>query len=294
MATKTHPKENKAVHRNLHLSSPLMSGPDVKELQQDVKVGLAHYKIDWLPLALDGQLGKQTIHACDYLAWAIGLTGASSNGGLTITQDVQKKLRDPSKRTKAEHDREHERKTALQKRRKAQEDGPKAVVAYARSFVGTTENPAGSNSGPSHTEHGLEGGVTFWENYWHLGECFWCLCFASYTVQHIGGANISGTLVNAAEVERMAKAHTNGLIAVPVAEARPGDFALWCFDGSGTPDHGELIVKCDAHGPVEDIGGNTSSEGGSQSNGGGVFTKELGSSTRPWSSLTCVARPLYA
>ena len=121
------------------------------------------------------------------------------------------------------------------------------------------------------------------------GACYWCLCFASYCAKFIGGARISGNCCHAGEIERMARAHTNGWVAVPPDEAKPGDIALFNFEGSAEPDHGELVVGPFKNGLTDDIGGNTSSDSsGSQSNGGGVFAK-----ARPLSQLTCVARPLY-
>jgi hypothetical protein len=283
--------DGKAVHRQLHLTSPLAHGADVRALQGAIKKGLAHYKIDWLPLNVDGQLGKQTIHAAKFYAWVLGLSGRHRTRikGGTITMAAQRLLRSPSSRSRRDRLRAARRKGRLSKIRKAQSEGPKAAVAYARSFVGTTEDPPGSNTGPTITRNGKLGGVSFWEAYWGLGACFWCLCFACYCVKAIGGAAISGVCVNAAEIERMAKAHTNGWVAVPLSECRAGDIVLCCFDGSGVPDHGELAVGPIVGGLTDDVGGNTSSDDtGSQSNGGGVFAKD-----RAVEVVTCIARPLY-
>lgn len=276
-------------HRSLHLSTPLADGPDVRALQESLQAALADHKIDWLPLSVDGRLGTQTLHAARFFSWVIGL-GKRHRKLLkkgTISESTQRLLRNPEQRSNAERLRAKRRQGKLEKIRKRQSEGPAAAVAYARSFVGTTESPYGSNSGPSHTNSkGQRGGVTFWEAYWGLGPCYWCLCFASYCAKAIGGAKISGNCCYSVEIERMARAHEGGWVAVPQREARPGDIALFCFDGSGVSDHGELVAE---HGVREDIGGNTSSDdSGSQSNGGGVFSKR-----RDLSQLTCVARPLY-
>lgn len=280
------------VRRPLHLTSPIMEGADVAALQAKVKQGLEHYKVDWLPLAVDGKLGKQTLHAARFYAWIIGLGEGHRNPIRkgTIAEATQRLLRNPKERTRLDRIRENRRQGRLQKIRKTQSEGPKATCEYARSFVGTTENPADSNSGPTHlNSKGQPGGVTFWENYWGLGSCFWCLCFACYCVKAIGRGRIEGICVNAAEIERSARAHTNGWVTVPASEAREGDISLWCFDGSGVPDHGELVVG-PFMGHSNDVGGNTSDgAGGSQSNGGGVFQRP----DRDLALLTCVARPLY-
>lgn len=287
----------KAVHRPLHLTSPLADGPDVRSLQGAIKKGLARHKIDWLPVAADGKLGRQTIHAAKFYAWVLGLSGkhhATIKSG-TITEAAQRLLRNPTKRSRIDRLRESRRKGKLAKIRKAQSEGPKAAVAYARSFVGTTENPPSSNTGPTIIRDGHTGGVSFWERYWGLGACYWCLCFACYCVRAIGGARIDGleadsNPVNAEVIERMAKEHAHGWIVVSTAECREGDIVLCCFDGSGVPDHGELAVGPITGGVTNDVGGNTSSgSSGSQSNGGGVFATD-----RSLDLVTCIARPLYS
>ncbi len=294
--------KDKTVHRSLHVTTPLMQGPDVTELQERLQWLMEHDKIDWLPLHVDGQYGPQTHHAARFLTWVIGL-GKGHRDPIqkknTLTEATQRLLRDPSKRSALEKRRAAKRARRLSKIRKAQAMGPTAAVAYARSFIGTTESPAGSNSGPTHTNaKGQPGGVSFWEKSWGLGPCFWCLCFACYCAKEIGGAKISGNCTYSVAIEGYARNHENGWVQVPLDEARPGDITIWKFDGPSSPsDHGELCVEINRglKGiPKEDIGGNTSSEGGSQSNGGGVFPKEIGSSTRPLSSLSMVCRPLYS
>src|SRR6478609_797848 len=243
MPTKT--KSQKAVHRPLHLTSPLAKGPDIRALQEAIKKG-------------------------------------------NLTEATQRLLRSPEKRSTIERARAKRRQSRLAKIRKAQTEGPAAAVAYARSFIGTTESPAGSNTGPTHTNaKGQKGGVSFWESYWGLGPCYWCLCFASYCAKAIGGARISGNCTYSVAIEGYARNHENGWIQVPISEARPGDISIWKFDGPSAPsDHGELVVE---NGVSEDVGGNTSSDsGGSQSNGGGVFPKH-----RDLSQCSMVARPLY-
>ena len=103
-------------------------------------------------------------------------------------------------------------------------------------------------------------------------------------------AKVGGTLIQAAAIERMAKAHTDGWVAVPSSEAKAGDIALYRFkSGPGEPEHGELVVGPLEDGKFNDVGGNTSNDAdGSQTNGGGVFAK-----LRDPSLLTCIARPLY-
>jgi hypothetical protein len=283
-----------APHRPLGLTTPLTKGPDVTALQEGLRALLQAHKIDWLPLTVDGVAGPQTIHAARFLTWAIGL-GAGHRTPIQkhgrITEATQRLLRNPEKRSALDKQRAKARSRRLRKIRDAQHSGPAAAVAYAKSFIGTTESPYGSNRGPLvHNEKGEPGGVSFWQQHWGIDGSYWCLAFASYCAAVAGGAKISGNVCFSVAIEEYARAHTNGFVEVPAIERRPGDLTIWKFGGPSSPsDHGELYI-----GGGEDVGGNTSSEGGSQSNGGGVFQKTIGSSTRPESELSMVVRPLYS
>jgi hypothetical protein len=290
-AHKAAPKE---VHRNLHLVSPLMHGADVKALQSALKKEMAAHKIDWLPMAVDGKFGPQTVHAARFLSWVIGL-GAGHRKPIqerhTVTEATQRLLRDLSKRSRTDVLRAKKRSKRLAKIRKAQDEGAAAAVAYARSFIGTTENPAGSNTGPLvHNDKGQPGGVSFWQQHWGLDGAYWCLSFASYCAAAPGGAKIGGNVSYSVAIEGYARMHENGWIEIPDSEARAGDFRIWKFDGPSQPsDHGEIVDD-----PAEDVGGNTSSDTGSQSDGGGVFPKGVPGDARPLSSLSMTVRPLYS
>lgn len=289
------PIKDKTVHRSLHVTSPLMAGPDVRELQKDLEALFQHQKIDWLPLFVDGDYGPQTHHAARFLTWVLGL-GKGHRDPIkrnSLAEATQRLLRNPEKRSRLERLRAKRRQSRLAKIRKAQTAGPVAAVAGARACVGITESPAGSNSGPDRTivvmGKKVVVGVSAFERYWGLGPCFWCLCFACFWVRWAGG-KIDGNCTYSVAIEGYARNHENGWIQVSLADRLPGDITIWKFDGPSSPsDHGELYL-----GNGWDVGGNTSSEGGSQSNGGGVFAKEIGSGTRPLSALSMVCRPLYS
>jgi hypothetical protein len=279
------------VDRPLRLTTPLTDGDDVRALQSALFLAMRHHEIDWLPLHIEGEFGPQTLHAARFLSWVLGLGGRHrkqiKKGNLT--KATQRLLRNPEQRSRLERLREKRRQPRLKKIRKAQSEGPAAAVAYARSFIATTEAPAGSNTGPTvRNVKGQPGGVSFWEAYWGLGACYWCLCFASYCAKAIGGARIAGNCTYSVAIEGYARNHENGWVQVAISSARPGDIAIYKFDGPSSPsDHGELVVE---NGVAEDVGGNTSSDdSGSQSNGGGVFAKH-----RDLSQCSMVARPLYS
>lgn len=294
--TRTHTHTKTEVNRSLHVVTPLMSGADIAKLQAALKKGLEHYKIDWLPIHVDGQFGPQTLHAARFYTWVLGL-GKGHRTPIqkrhTLAEATQRLIRMPAHRNAIERTREKRRSGKLAKIRKAQHDGPAMAAAGARACIGITENPAGSNSGPDHTiivmGKKFTVGVSAFERYWGLGPCFWCLCFACYWVKQAGG-KIEGNCTYSVAIEGYARNHENGWIQVPVGDRRQGDITLWKFDGPNAPsDHGEFVDD-----PREDVGGNTSSDdGGSQSNGGGVFPKEVPGPARSEAQLSMVARPLY-
>jgi hypothetical protein len=265
------------VHRRLALTSPLADGPDVHALQEALAALLEHNKIDWLPLNVDGDFGPQTLHACRFLSWVVGL-GKGHRKRIKagyVPQDTQRLLRDLTKRSARERRRAKRRQPRLRKIRAAQSGGPDAAIAGARACIGITESPAGSNSGPSHKivvrGKAVTVGVSAFEAAWGLGPCYWCLCFASFWAKW-AGARISGNCTYSVAIEGYARNHENGWVQVSWGDRRPGDFTIWKFDGPSSPsDHGEMLVEMN-----EDVGGITSSEGGSQSYGGGVFAKQIG------------------
>lgn len=76
---------------------------------------------------------------------------------------------------------------------------------------------------------------------------------------------------------------------VPATEARPGDIALFDWDGDSDPDH-VGIVEANNGSYLTTIEGNTSrGDAGSQGNGGWVARRE-----RPLSVVDCVVRPAYS
>jgi hypothetical protein len=149
-----------------------------------------------------------------------------------------------------------------------------AALRRALTFVGTTENPPGSNKGPLIDQWNESAGVP--------AGSFWCCSFihamfkqaANYSLG--GGASVSALLYWA----RTAK--------FVVARPRRGDLA--CFDFSEGDrygpfgDHIGQVVRVLAlrwsggkfTGWIRTVEGNTSRQNdlfGSQSNGGGVFIR---------------------
>lgn len=109
-----------AMHRDLHLTTPLTEGPDVKALQQALNKSARRLpRITQFRLDEDGKLGDETLLATVKVAFIMGL----ARPGLdqiekkhVIVQPVQRLLRRPSRRSDAQKKRAEERRKRLRKR----------------------------------------------------------------------------------------------------------------------------------------------------------------------------------
>ena len=109
-----------AVHRDLHLTTPLTEGPDVEALQQALnKVARRLPRITQFELVEDGKLGEKTFEATVKVARIMGLVRPrliQIEKKHVIVQPVQKLLRRPSRRSDAQKRRGEERRRRLRKR----------------------------------------------------------------------------------------------------------------------------------------------------------------------------------
>jgi len=264
------------VHRDLQLGSPMLIGPDVKELQERLNHHCDHYKFPWRRTRADGEYGKRTQRCAKFVAWLIGLgddrIGAIDSPAGRVTEEVQRLLRDPKKRSPEDRQREDQRKGKREKLHKAHEEGAKAAVDWALKQVGKSESPPESNSGP---------GIDEWVGFFDLGPVPWCGCFAGYAVKKIGKAKSETWFPHAGNIRRDALAGLNNLHDVNPAEAQPGDIVTFF---SGGDDHIGLVRAKSKDGKVLTVEGNTSSAT-RDADGGIVEAKE-----RSFSEITCVAR----
>lgn len=138
------------------------------------------------------------------------------------------------------------------------------ALTWAQAQVGTVEQPANSNAGPK---------ITMWERSSGYGfPVPWCQCFAN-AVAVTGGApqlkdGFTPTVLNGSHADQ-------GFKRVALDDADPGDFVFFKWPGvSGFAcDHVGVLVSKTAS-TVTSIEGNTSSSNaGSQNNGGGVFIR---------------------
>lgn len=255
-----HPQRE--VQRPLAVTSPLMHGPDVAELQDSINKILSTLKLSG-HLIEDGEFGEHTKRLANKVAYALGIHPQGEGAaGPTFTQEEQKLIRDPGSRSKEQKERSEKRVAELHAREQANRKGVAAAVKYAHDKIGTTEHPLGSNRGPD---------VDAWIRYSGLNPVvpppgvFWCGCFAGYCVVHEGEAKVAaGNLINHQVIVNLAHAGGFGLTPVSFSDAQPGDIVSYTFQHIG------LIVGPSISGRLHTIEGNTS-EFGHVSNGGGVY-----------------------
>lgn len=146
-----------------------------------------------------------------------------------------------------------------------------------------TEYPANSNRVPRLSALGREQGVS--AAYYPMGWP-WCAYSAMLAVLGAGSETAKAGLVQGKfnplyvpEIDALAGAGRFGMRKVGWGEAQPGDFVIFNWDG-GVPDHIGLLVRLDGYSSAITVEGNTSPDnGGSQSDGGGVFVRHRDRST---------------
>lgn len=250
----------KEIHRPLSLHTPILRGDDIQALQGSINEQYDHFKIDH-GVRRDGDLGARTFDAAREIALCLGVCGEAQDklGRGTISEGTQALIRG-RKRTEAEEEAGTRREDYRKRLRRRYSKAPgEEAVAKGRQLIGVKEVPEGSNWGGKVEEFIRFTGYDF--------PVFWCGCYACWVVVKLGGARIPNRirLGYAPYITADALANTNGLRAVPAAQAQPGDIA--CLWGG---KHIEVVANHPSqHGTVACIGGNTT-KGGQESNGGEV------------------------
>lgn len=271
------PTHGSAVHRGLHLVSPPARGADVRALQERINHELAHRRLSWRQIKVDGQFGPRTLHACAFLGWVLGSSGrrlAEVTGSKPrLSQRAQRVLRDPRKRSPAERMRERLRRSKVRELRRAHADGPDAAVSYIRKMAEQGVHEVGTtNTGDL---------VDRWQAYFGLRGEPWCGCFAGYAAKVEGGSQASTWFPYGPSIMADARAGRNGVKEVRFEEAEPGDvLVLW------GGDHIATAIARPSGGSIATGEGNTApNDRDSQADGGCVALK-----TRSRSDVSCVAR----
>jgi hypothetical protein len=161
-------------------------------------------------------------------------------------------------------------------RHPAQPKGAIAGVRWAAKQVGTVEHPPGSNAGPKIDDWSKKSiGIT---------GIPWCQSFANAVLVHGGGPQLKSAYTP--QVVQWARDKKFGLKTVPIAQRKPGDFVFFKWPGVSKDFCDHVAVYA---GDGRTIEGNTSSSNaGSQNNGGGVFVRVRGTA-----NVVAVVRPTY-
>ena len=267
-----------AVHRDLTLTTPETKGPDVIGLQQAINARAGELPFTEAKLKKDGEFGTHTIGAARRVAFALGLADSACQkiGGGTLVQLSQQLIRDPAGLSADDRRRRRARKPILKRRFDARQAGAEAAVKWARSQIGVTEHPKGSNWGKP-----VQNWITFTG---YGGPVFWCGCFVAVAVIEKGGAQIPQRIRLGLDtnINDDARAGRNGFErAVSADDAKPGDIATFSFR------HIALVAGPTRNGVIHTIDGNSSASG-SNNNGG-----EVAEHRRSVNQVTCVGRLNY-
>jgi hypothetical protein len=275
------PDKDKTVHRPLGLASPILRGADVGALQSNVNDRFKKLKVE-CEIAVDDELGPQTLAAAERVALCMGVLGDGQDKlkRNTVSEGTQKLIRGGRSRSKEEVAAGKKREKYRQElRKKFSKSAGERAIEKSAGLVGLHEEPPGSNWG---------GKVEEMIKFTGYGEpVFWCGCCAAWIVIKLGGAKIPTKirLGYAGYILADALADANGLTAVPASSCRAGDIGtLW------GAEHIVTVRGPARNGMVPTREGNTSAASGSQANGGEVADKE-----RPLSDFDrgVVARPTW-
>jgi len=246
----------------LHLTSPVVSGDEVREAQhalRDNKWGSFH------PGKVDGHYGDHTAAAARSAKYWLGYPRSQWTGPdrFKYGHKLHRQLLG-------------ERKLGiLQRRRRAKRlrkaggvsPGMRALLV-ARTQVGQHESPPESNLTKYGKWYGVQGQP-------------WCAIFVSWCFDQAKPFFLFRWVrfkyAYCPFVVADARAGRNGLRVVPWSDVRPGDLALYDFPGEspGTADHIGFVDKIinRTSGTFQAVEGNTS-QTGSQDNGGAVLFKQ--------------------
>ena len=230
---------------DLHVTSPLMRGPEVLEVQQQLAaIGLE-------PGPLDGSYGPTT---------AAAVKAFQSSEGLEVDGFVGPKTRAALSAAAARAAAGGGGST-----RPSSSIGKEALIE-AQKHIGVKEKPPGTNKTAFGAWYGLDGVA-------------WCNIFVSYCFQVGGGYTICDGFKGAGAKPG------KGCAYVPTTEAwlratglwvgrtepQPGDIAIFNWDG-GAPDHIGIVEENLGGGQFTTIEGNTAI--GNDSNGGEVMRRQ--------------------
>lgn len=264
--------------RDLHLTSPLMHGPDVKAFQAAINHVLGDPL--YTPVVVDGQYGPATKFANGRAAFKLGL----DHGDGRIS--VQQRIEDPSKRSAEQIARAKHR--AEQAAKHGQ--GVIGLIKHAASFIGVAEHPPGSNGGEPEPAGWIRNlGFTPGTSASNKGPS-WCGIFVGNMILLAGGHVDHARVAYTPDIETDGKVGANGFVSFTssLSDARPGDIVTYDWTGRKVfPEHTGIVESVHVSaGTITAIEGNT---GGSNPSDGGMVDRV----TRPFSEIVGFSRPKF-
>jgi hypothetical protein len=259
--------------RTLKLTSPSMHGADVRLLQRTINAqfhrwGVAH------EIKVDGHYGARNRDALHTILYGLGIKRTELDPGVTprLRVKLRRRLLNPAERIRYNARKDWRKRL----RHRYDGHGPAAALAWARSQVGVTESPPGSNRGKR---------IDAWQRLCGILAAPWCGCFVNRALM-AAGFPAQPWLRYCPTIEAKAKAGEAGWSWHRPQDAQLGDLPLY---GAGEAKHVGIAI-----GYQDDYEGNTSTgHAGSQDNGGIVAHR----TDRDWHSAAfpCrgVARPPY-
>lgn len=242
--------------KTLHLTSPHMRGHEVLEAQKTLN-GANVFHHDYFGGAVDGDFGPVSAASAKTAKWFLGYAEADLQ---PIYGDLLDSYLTGAKPLPTDF-------VARRQRRLAGDEvvrnlGEKALAELAK-HVGETENPPNSNH-------------FAWATDWYGFDGPWC-AMSDSKAYHLAGSKVFIAGKFYAYVPYIiadAAQSRNGLVLVGLDMARAGDLVCFDWDKDGIADHVGLFDKRLTPTTFSTVEGNTSStDGGSQSNGGGVYRK---------------------
>lgn len=234
--------------RELHLTSPLMRGSDVRYAQRLLFNNV--FKTRFLKSGERAAWDEVCAAAVRQAKWELGYPERGING--RFGSRLERYLHGNDKLPLL-----HRRRRTNRLKR----DLGNRALAEARRWLGSTETPPGSN---------IALPFTLWYG-WRGWGAPWCAVFVSYCLQRAGSKAVKPSEERWAYcpyVVRDARAGRYGLRQVSWLEARAGDLVLFDWDNDGIADHIGFFDRKVGVATFSTVEGNTSPD--NFSNGGKV------------------------
>lgn len=204
--------------RTLHLTSPLMHGPDVEFAQRHLRVNRFG---NFHPGVVDGEYGPTSAGATKRAKYWLGYPNKK------INHAYDEQLRDYLKGEKLSIWKKARRRKRLARKHPLRE----RALKVAQGELGISENPPGSNQVKYSRWYGFTGP--------------WCAMFVSWCYVQAGSKKFAkGERYAYTPYLQYAIRHGwYGFRELTISEVKGGDIVLYDWDGNGLPNHVGLFER---------------------------------------------------